>query len=322
MLIKSADDQTRRLQLLEALQASPRLDRGQKEKLEKYLQRTKSGLKGERDAAHYIDTHLLDSENHAVLHDLRFEIDGSVAQIDHLIIGRLFFFYLLETKNFGGNLVINDHGEFTVEYGREKYGIESPIEQSKRHEAMLVRLLDELGISGRFSKRPTVFHAVLLHPRAIIERPAKEKFDTSIVMKADQFNTWRLQQVDAMGVGSVFRHGVNVVASETLAEWGRNIAARHVPPNPLELPAWLAPQAPKPRLVKSAAVVRESSPPPYVSTVTTASRAAPPAATAEARKLICSTCGAKISYPEGKFCWNNEKRFGGSQYCREHQKAF
>jgi hypothetical protein len=37
------------------------------------------------------------------------------------------------------------------------------------------------------------------------------------------------------------------------------------------------------------------------------------------KKLVCVTCGTKISYPEGKFCWNNEKRFGGFQYCREHQ---
>jgi hypothetical protein len=30
----------------------------------------------------------------------------------------------------------------------------------------------------------------------------------------------------------------------------------------------------------------------------------------------------KISYPEGKFSWNNAKRFGGQAYCREHQAAF
>ncbi|WP_088287324.1 hypothetical protein [Ideonella sp. A 288] len=34
-----------------------------------------------------------------------------------------------------------------------------------------------------------------------------------------------------------------------------------------------------------------------------------------------STCGAKLSFAEGKFCWNNEARFGGLQYCREHQAA-
>jgi hypothetical protein len=37
------------------------------------------------------------------------------------------------------------------------------------------------------------------------------------------------------------------------------------------------------------------------------------------RKLICATCGQKISFAEGKFCWNNEAWFGGLQYCRKHQ---
>jgi hypothetical protein len=38
-----------------------------------------------------------------------------------------------------------------------------------------------------------------------------------------------------------------------------------------------------------------------------------------ARKLICLHCEAKISFAEGRFCWNNALRFGGGQYCREHQ---
>jgi phosphatidylserine/phosphatidylglycerophosphate/cardiolipin synthase-like enzyme len=39
----------------------------------------------------------------------------------------------------------------------------------------------------------------------------------------------------------------------------------------------------------------------------------------QARKLICVTCGIKISFAEGKFCWANSKKFGGLQYCRDHQ---
>jgi hypothetical protein len=55
--------------------------------------------------------------------------------------------------------------------------------------------------------------------------------------------------------------------------------------------------------------------------------APPPAATAAPaehlrRKLVCVTCAEKISFAEGKFCWNNEARFGGFQYCRDHQAQF
>ena len=90
MLIKSADDKRKRLELLEALQYSPVLDTGQKDWVRQELFRLRQGIAGERDAAHYIDSHYRDGENHAVIHDLRLEVDGEVAQIDHLIIARGF----------------------------------------------------------------------------------------------------------------------------------------------------------------------------------------------------------------------------------------
>ena len=135
MLIKSPDDKTKRLRLLEDLRSSDRLDERQKEWLRNEYWRLKPGDKGERDAAHYLDMSFSDSKNHAVLHDLRLEADGQIAQIDHLIVNRLLYFYLLETKTYCGSLHINEQGEFMVEYsGERRYGIESPLEQSRRHD--------------------------------------------------------------------------------------------------------------------------------------------------------------------------------------------
>ena len=114
MLLKSADDKSRRLALLEDLQRSPVLDFTQKKWLKEELMRQKKGIQGERESAFYLNSHFKDGVNHVVLHDLRFAFDGEVAQIDHLIINRAFGIYLIETKNYAGNLVINDHGEFTV----------------------------------------------------------------------------------------------------------------------------------------------------------------------------------------------------------------
>ena len=67
--------------------------------------RQKKGIQGERDSAHYLDGYFKGGANHVVLHDLRFVLDGDVAQIDHLIINRAFGMYLVETKNYAGNLV-------------------------------------------------------------------------------------------------------------------------------------------------------------------------------------------------------------------------
>ena len=46
------------------------------------------------------------------------------------------------------------------------------------------------------------------------------------------------------------------------------------------------------------------------------------AAPAGEKKLVCLHCSTKISFAEGKYCWNNASRFHGGQYCREHQKLF
>ncbi|WP_427911606.1 nuclease-related domain-containing protein [Ramlibacter sp. MMS24-I3-19] len=88
MLIKKADDKGKRLSLLEDLQRSAVLDARQKQWLREELSRLRKGIQGERDSAYYLDQYFKDSENHVVLHDLRFVIDGDVAQIDHLVISR------------------------------------------------------------------------------------------------------------------------------------------------------------------------------------------------------------------------------------------
>ena len=86
MLIKSADDKSKRLALLEDLQNSPVLDAWQKTKLREELLRLRKGIQGEKEAAFYLNSYFKDGENHALLHDLRVVVDGDVAQIDHLII--------------------------------------------------------------------------------------------------------------------------------------------------------------------------------------------------------------------------------------------
>lgn len=326
MLLKSADDKSKRETLLEELQRSPLLDVGQKKWLREELSRLKKGIQGERDSAHYLDSYFKNGENHIVLHDLRFVVDGEVAQIDHLIINRALGFYLLETKNYSGNLIINEQGEFTVDYGDGRFGIPSPIEQSMRHERILSTLLERLDIVGRTQKKADFHHVVMLHPKAIITRPPAKVFDTSHVIKADQFPTWHQQFVDKIGVGTVFKSLLNVRSFETIKEWGEKLMRQHRPADQLTLPDFMQPKhavtaTVKPPIPATPAVVQ--CPPPAKPTQTTNSQASTAAHTEEpAKRLICTHCGSKISFAEGKFCWNNAKRFGGVAYCRVHQALF
>ncbi len=305
MLIKSADDKSQRIALLESLLQAPEWGNEQKAWLQHEIRNVRYGVQGERDAAHYIDNHFADAPNHAVIHDLRLVHEGEVAQIDHLVITRGFVFYLLETKNFSGNLQINEFGEFTVSYGPDKaFGIPSPLEQSRRHENVLAKVLEQLGITGRIQSKPNFQHVVLIHPKGTIQRPDAKKYDTSNVIKADQFASWHKQHIEEDVstfelLGSMF----NLRSANTVREWAEKLVSQHRPADVLALPEFLQARAAAP--------------------------AAPPvlpshniADSGDKKRCICATCGAKISYAEAKFCWNNPRRFGGLQYCRAHQSTF
>ena len=279
--------------------------------------RTRKGIQGERESAHYLDHYFKDAENHVLLHDLRFVIEGEVTQIDHLILNRAGNVYLLETKNYACNLVINDRGEFTAEYENARFGIPSPIEQSLRHEKVLRQLLERLDIVGRTQKHSDFHHVVMLHPKATIERPPAKSFDTANVIKADQFPTWHKSFVDKLGFGTFFKSALNMRSLETITEWGEKLKRQHRPADLLALPDFMRPHA-----LPKVAIPAPKFTAPALDRLQVLTPAGPAMAATPAeptRRLVCARCTVKISFPEGKFCRNNAQRFGGLAYCREHQ---
>jgi hypothetical protein len=312
VFLKKADDKSKRLSLLIDLQKSPLLDARQKKWAREEVGRLRKGIEGEKDSAFFLGRYFKGGENHVLLHDLRLEFEGDVAQIDHLVINRLGRFYLIETKNYAGNVSINAHGEFTVEYDDDRFGVPSPIEQSHRHERVLRRLLERLEISNRLGTSLDFHHVVMFHPKAIITRPLASEFDTSCVIKADQFPSWHRRFVDTnLGIGTVLRGVANVRSLETAKEWGEKLVRQHRVANQLDLPEFMRPhEAARP-------ASREANPAAQVLSAPTAS-----IGSESAKRLVCLHCGAKISFAEGRYCWNNEARFKGGQYCREHQAVF
>jgi hypothetical protein len=132
MLIKKRDSKQAEFEELTRLLSLP-LPENKKFLIERELRCIKSGDQGENDAAYFIDFHYKSSKNWAVIHDLRLEHQGKVAQIDHLLINRFFEVYVLESKNFSCGVKITDTGEFLVNNDNKYFSIESPIEQNKRH---------------------------------------------------------------------------------------------------------------------------------------------------------------------------------------------
>src|SRR5690606_29589146 len=109
MLIKSADDQSAKLQALEQRAAGKGSDAN---RAVEELRKRKAGIRGEHDSAYLIDFDYAKSPNWAVIHDLRIELGGRIAQIDHVLINRWMDVYVLETKHFHAGIKITDDGEF------------------------------------------------------------------------------------------------------------------------------------------------------------------------------------------------------------------
>lgn len=242
MLIKEADDQSARLA---ALEQAAKGKGPQAKYAETELRSRKAGIRGERDSAYLIDFDYAREPNWAVIHDLRLEHEGRVAQIDHLLIDRWLDVYVLETKQFHAGIKITEEGEF-LQWNKFKStyeGMASPLEQNQRHIQVLNDVMSQLELPTRLGIRiePRFQSFVLVAAKAKIMRP--KVFDTSRVIKADLLkkSIWRDIE-NENGLVGLLRTAAKIVSAETLEHVARQLVANHRPlamkPNNVEaLPA-------------------------------------------------------------------------------------
>lgn len=185
MLLKSADNKDGGVAELERLLTVAPADR--RFKIEQELRAVRAGTKGEKDAAYLIDFDFEESKFWMVIHDLRLDVGGRVAQIDHLLLDRTLTAFVLETKHFHSGMKITEEGEFLRwnDFKKTFEGMASPLAQNERHIAVLKDAFAKIDMPTRLGVRlsPTFESYVLVSPNSRIDRP--KKFDTSHVIKAD-----------------------------------------------------------------------------------------------------------------------------------------
>ncbi|WP_321323404.1 nuclease-related domain-containing protein [Thiomicrorhabdus sp.] len=117
------------------------------QKIKSQIAKIVLGKKAEQNAAYMLSKLVEKKDKYFLINDLRLEIDGSIAQIDHLILNRFGYVYLFETKNFSTGIKVDENEVFWRwdAYRKTYIEIPSPIEQSKRHEITLQKALDALG---------------------------------------------------------------------------------------------------------------------------------------------------------------------------------
>jgi hypothetical protein len=231
VIIKKMDSKQEEIGELETL-LKGKLKSYQRLLIERELRAMRSGIQGEQDSAYYIDFYFANSKNWAVIHDLRLEHRGQVAQIDHLLMNRFFDIYVLESKNYSYKLKINPNGEFEVYYDKQYIGIPSPIEQNKRHVHLLNLFLGSYDILPKrigISIRPRLKNFVLVSPKCTIARPPEERFDTSCVIKADTLRTKIDLEVEKWNPLADFASISKFCTSSTLQRSAKRLASFHRP---------------------------------------------------------------------------------------------
>lgn len=230
MILKNADDKTAQIDELNRLLGIAPIQI--KPRVEAELRMLQAGFKGERESSFHINDKFKDKKNAFVIHDLRLEHNGQVAQIDHLIINRMFGAFVLETKHFHAGLKINENGEFEQWVPRMKsyVGMASPLEQNARHIDVLRKVfIDKVETPKRlgFQFQPTFYSRVLVNPTAKIIRP--KRFDTSEVIKADAFFSKYNKDYDKAGFFESLSQVAKIVSSETVEEVCNQLIKMHKP---------------------------------------------------------------------------------------------
>jgi hypothetical protein len=305
MLIKSADDKESQIAILQNLLSHERVSSEKRQLIERELRNLSIGFATEKQAAFEIDFYAAPSKNLFVIHDLRLEIGGRVAQIDHLLMNRALEVFVLETKTFSTGLSINDRGEFSTVYEEREVGIPSPVEQNARHISVLKDAFKEIGLPKRLgiTLQPSFNSVVLVSPKAIINRPKTTNFDATII-KLDQFFSWYSEKLDELTLKDTV--GIlKVCSSETVKSLGEKLLSLHKPSRidyikKFELGPALLSKEPIASGYSNRKIDIDSTVP----------------KSKEEPQYFCANCKNSIATVVARYCWNNRSRFGGKAYCR------
>lgn len=307
MLIKQADDRTADIETLKTLLSHPAAKADTKKRIEQEIRNISSGAKGEADTAYEIDFHYGPSKNWAVIHDLRLEHKGRVAQIDHLLINRFLDVWVFESKRFSEGIDINAQGECSMFWNGRPQGIGSPHEQNAKHIAVIKAACDDGAVQLPkrlgFSIKPSFNSLVVVSKNARISRPKVKGWWDDGIAKADQVKA----RIDKAFDDNNVLLAAKIIGSDTLETFAQSLAALHLPAS-FEWHAKFGLSretvAPVAKPVQAEAVVREAQ--------------------AEPKKSgrVCHSCGTPVEDKVVTFCIRfNRARFGGKVYCQECQKA-
>ncbi|WP_426169272.1 nuclease-related domain-containing protein [Sandarakinorhabdus sp. DWP1-3-1] len=326
VILKQHEGVHRDIEKLEILMRDTRADSRYRQQIDTEIRKLRAGDRGEAGVAYHLKSFFGDSKNWIVLNDLRIEHDGLVAQIDHILIGRMLDIWVCESKSCSGGVKINDRREFTTFFNGRPRGMASPIEQNERHvrllrtvfDAGLVTMPKRLG----FLLKPR-FRSLILIANGAITRPKVPFPGLETVIKGEHLK----DHVTGSDEGGNPLDIAKIVSPTTLEDIGRQLLALHKP----IVFDWHA------RLEAAARAGKESTTqqPPHAPAAAVPSATEAPAEVAAAPTVVplaaakaprppaanCKQCGGPVSSGVKSYCVKNAERFAGAILCQPCQAA-
>lgn len=291
MILKPLDNHEEDINTLNEFLNNKNIPEFNKKNIRSEISKIKAGIKAQEDAAYKLNYNYEKSENHFIIHDLRLEIDGRVAQIDHLVFNRFLEVAVCETKSFYEGVSYNEQLEFNYFYQGKPKGMASPIQQNKRHITLLQYLFDKniikapnrLGIKMEMS----FWNFILTSNNAIIDRVKVELPHNTFVIKNDQFdNIWSDTSRLSFGMAA------KIISPSTAQKLASDILALH---KPIKF-NWID-------KFGLSEYLKEDSP-----------------QKPKGKTYHCEVCKEELDNSVLFWCRKNKEKFNGKLLCREHQK--
>ena len=226
VVLKTIDNKNKEISTLKEL-LSKSSSVAQKKLISQDLKAIDNGYKSEKDNAYYLDFAFKDSERNMILHDIRIEHKGRVAQFDHILVSAIGI-TILESKSSTGVITINKDDSLSIKYNNTVKDLPNPVEQNRRHKVVLEAFLkDKINFSSRFKLMGgiRIEHKVLIHPKTTVSNKKLPKnFDRS-----DSFVTKRGKEIDAMNSVRVLLTATTILTKENTKEISQALIDAHTP---------------------------------------------------------------------------------------------
>lgn len=142
-----------------------------------------AGRRAEEQMAHYLKRFFGASGDVDVLNYLRIELQGEVAQMDHLVL-HPFGLTIVESKSVAGSVQIKDDGQWIRWFNKQPQGMRSPVTQARMQLMLLKELLSRTVKQKGFFDAVDFDVLVAISDTGTIQWPATGSLPE--VCKADQ----------------------------------------------------------------------------------------------------------------------------------------